>query len=129
MSDNVVDKDKAGKAKFAHLMNKFVVEEQLNIPEKDKNEVMEKNDPQEITTKVVEVADNLIRNTKESSDVAIKKRRHPAYKGNRIPRTYKIPKELDERMDRIYETEGIEKQHLVIKAIEKYINDKYYDIN
>ncbi len=84
-----------------------------------KKEVDLMNDP-----KMQAFVNTLIQTVKESVDHNIKKR-HPAYKGPRVQRTYKIKEMLDNWLDNVHNDKRIDKSQMVDEALENYLNVNY----
>lgn len=122
----VVSQENAGKPKFANIASKYQAAA-APVSEVQKPTVQEKSTVQE--DKISVAAKNMTTAVKASADRNITgRRKHPAFKGDRIARTYKLPVDLDRKMDAIYEKEGIEKQALTIKALTKYIDEMFPEI-
>lgn len=112
----------AGKPRFATLTSKY--EKSSDIDTLLNNDI--KNDSKNNNTKMENQVAEIIKNVTESIDSNIKKR-HAAYKGARVTRTYRIPKDLDDRMHKVLESEGI----IILKQVEKAMVewlDKYYPL-
>jgi hypothetical protein len=124
----VVNRNAAGIPKFAAIASKYQAAATPAVdPEKKKEG--ERSPALVPDEKHAEAAKSMISAVKASVDRNITgKRKHPAFKGDRIPRTYKIPIEIDGKMDSVYEKEGVEKQALVIKALKMYLDKTYPEI-
>jgi hypothetical protein len=127
----MVNQELAGKPKFAQIASKYAVVQP--IQDKDKKEELPVNETNQVSSSRPEIdksniekhATNFNNAIQDTIDHSIKKRKHPAYKGERIPRTFKIPMELDERMHEVYEKEGIEMQAQMAKALKSWLDENY----
>lgn len=120
----MVKNENAGKGRFEAITSKYMqaaAETPANATI-DKKDIVETARP---ATRVTEQASTIADKAVNDADPSIKKRRHPAYKGDRIARTYKIPALLDEWMHKVYQEEGVEIQVQVTKAIKEWLDKNY----
>ncbi|MBN2434852.1 MAG: hypothetical protein JXK07_06255 [Spirochaetes bacterium] len=79
-----------------------------------------------LNPKMQEFVKTIIQQVRESSDPKILKR-HPAYKGERVKRSYVFKLEHDNWLNQIYNVHRIEKTKVLEDALELYLNEKYLD--
>lgn len=122
----MVNKEIAGKGRFESLKTKYM---QAAVEEgKEKEDETEiKKDPEK--KKITEKASTIIDEVVKGADRSITKRRHSAYKGDRVTCTYKIPRILDEWMHLVLQEEGITISMQVAKGIKEWLSANYPDLN
>jgi hypothetical protein len=123
----MLNKENAGKTKnYAAIANMI---KEVQAPVQDISAVATRHDaPAEtdpVRDKNMAMANSVVDMVRANADHTIQKKRHAMYKGERLPRTYLIKPEVDERMRRVAEKNNIKLQGIVEMAIVEFL-DKHY---